>query len=150
MLYIGELLAATLVLAAVWLLAGMGTVMNSQCAALDEGLVAAGVSTIVGSLVGMYSKVTLKIGLAVKALMRHSQYSVRGKGCRRCTLPWDNPPTSIRRDGTLVIQQLPHGLKRILWPWVERQCSLGGVWWSATLGVLGVKVLSALAADWAR
>ena len=78
--YIGEFLATTLVFAAVRLLAGVGTIVNRQCASLNECLGAASMSAIVRSLIGMYSEVTLEVGLAVEALMRHSQFSAsRGR-----------------------------------------------------------------------
>jgi len=63
-------------LAAVRLLAGVGTIMNSQCASLYERLGAASVCAIVRSLVGVYSEVTLEVRFAIEALMTHSQCSV--------------------------------------------------------------------------
>ena len=61
--------------AAVGLLAGVGSVVDSQCASLNKGFGAAGKSAIVRSFVGMDAKVTLEVGFAIKALMRHSQFS---------------------------------------------------------------------------
>lgn len=59
-------------LAAVGLLAGMGTIVNGQCASLNECLGTASVCTIVRSLVGVYSEVTLEVGFAIEALMTHN------------------------------------------------------------------------------
>jgi len=70
--YIREFLATTLMFAAVRLLASVGTMMNGQCASLNKCLGAASVCAIVRSLVGVYSKVTLEVGLAIEALMTHS------------------------------------------------------------------------------
>lgn len=47
----------------------MGTIVNSQRASLNEGLGAASVSTIIRTLVGVYAVVSLKIRLAIEALM---------------------------------------------------------------------------------
>lgn len=58
--------------AAVGLLAGVGTIVNGQCASLNERLGAASVCAIVRSLVGVYAEVTLKVGFAIEALMTHS------------------------------------------------------------------------------
>lgn len=58
--------------AAVRLLAGVGTIVNGQCASLNKGLGAASICAIVRSLVGVYSKVTLEVGFAIEALMTHN------------------------------------------------------------------------------
>lgn len=120
--------------APVGLLASVGTIVNSQCASLNECLGAASVCAIVRSFIGVYSEVTLEVGFAIEALVRQNQFSVPtpvGQGVqstRMATIPWDNPPTSIQRDGLIVSQQELHVLKRFLSPYGERQCSVGGVW----------------------
>ena len=60
-------------LTSVWLLSGVGTVMDGQCASLNEGLGATGMSTVIRTLVGVYTIVSLKIRLSIEALIGHSQ-----------------------------------------------------------------------------
>ena len=70
--YIREFLATALMFAAMRFLAGVGTIVNGQCASLNECLGAASVCAIVRAFVGVYSKVTLKVGFTIEALMTHS------------------------------------------------------------------------------
>ena len=46
----------------------MGTAVDSQGAALNEGLVARFVIASVGTFIGMYSVMTLEIGLSIETL----------------------------------------------------------------------------------
>jgi hypothetical protein len=56
-------------LALVRFLARMGANMYSQCTSLDEALAAPTVGARVGPLVGVYPVMSLKVRLAVKALI---------------------------------------------------------------------------------
>ena len=69
---VGKFLAASLMFTTMWLLSGMCTIVDSQCASLNKCLGAASMGTVIRTFVGMYTIVSLKIRLAVKALPWHS------------------------------------------------------------------------------
>lgn len=46
----------------------MGTAVHGQCAALNECLIARFVVASIGAFIGMYSVMTLEIGLAIETL----------------------------------------------------------------------------------
>ena len=60
-------------LATMWFLSSVGTVVDSQCASLYKRLGASSVSTVVRAFIGVYAVVSLKIGLAIEALMKYIQ-----------------------------------------------------------------------------
>ena len=66
--YIREAFSATREWALMRLVTGMGTAVDSQGAALDEGFVARFVVASVGAFIGMYSVVTLEIGFSIETL----------------------------------------------------------------------------------
>ncbi len=70
MSYVAEALAATHVLALMWLLAGVSANVNSQSAALDEALATARYRARVKALVGVGFVMTRKIRLTLEALLR--------------------------------------------------------------------------------
>ena len=72
-------------LTTMWLLSRMSTVMHGQCAALYKSLGATSMSTIIRTLVGVYAVVSLEIGLAIEALMGHSQPSFSSNQVRAAT-----------------------------------------------------------------
>ncbi|KAL8934612.1 MAG: hypothetical protein Q9211_005139 [Gyalolechia sp. 1 TL-2023] len=65
---IGEPLATTFMFASVRLLAGMGTYMDGEGAALDEALVAVTPSADVGTVIGVDAEVSDEVGLAIELL----------------------------------------------------------------------------------
>ena len=66
--YIRETLAATDEGTFMWLVTGVGSTVNCQSRALNEGLVARLVIASVGSFIRMYSIMPLEIGLSIEAL----------------------------------------------------------------------------------
>lgn len=66
--HIRETLATTDEGTFVWLVTGMGSTVNRQSRALNEGLFARLVIASVGSFIRMYSIMPLEIGLSIEAL----------------------------------------------------------------------------------
>lgn len=62
-------------LTTVWLFSGVSTIVNCQCASLNECLGAPSMGTVIRTLVGVYTIMSLEIRLSIEALMGHSQFS---------------------------------------------------------------------------
>lgn len=68
--YVRETLATVHERTLVRLVSCMGSAMDRQSTALDEGLVAWFVITGIRTLVGMYAIVSLKVGFSIEALRK--------------------------------------------------------------------------------
>ena len=78
--YIREALSATREWALMRLVTSMSTAVDSQGAALNEGLVARFVVTSVGTFIGMYSVMTLEIRFSIETLCDAVAVSVWSQG----------------------------------------------------------------------
>lgn len=102
------------------LLSGMSTIVDGQCASLDESLGAASMSAIIRTFVGVYAVVSLKIGLAIEALMGAQsaivlQAVTQGKKIIG-PMPSGSPPRNIRKAWLIECQQRPRVLKQLPLP----------------------------------
>lgn len=96
---IGKLLATSFMFTTMWLLPSMGTVVHGQCTSLNKSFGASGMGTVIRTFIGMYAIMSLEIGLAVKALIRHSQPLFGLRAAVRsgiASLPSGNPPRYTR------------------------------------------------------